>query len=186
MGYCKKDVTPLLTHWSYVFLALTHRHFEMHVDVKMLDCFVNCIWSLTSFRFYQFQLLWNYSSNLSKLCLVQTFPSCNAYVFLNGDMVDICGPVAPFTNFFARNSNLMETSFCCNCAAGHQIATNLCTCHDSKAVVSCTNFVSDHWEWNKVSVKFELRCTNLQRNGAQYDLTLYEDFVAKSMFVRQG
>ena len=22
---CKKDVTPLLTHWSYVFLALTHR-----------------------------------------------------------------------------------------------------------------------------------------------------------------
>ena len=25
MGSCKKDVTPLLTHWSYVFLALTHR-----------------------------------------------------------------------------------------------------------------------------------------------------------------
>ena len=24
MGWCKKDVTPLLTHWSYVFLALTH------------------------------------------------------------------------------------------------------------------------------------------------------------------
>ena len=23
-GLCKKDVTPLLTHWSYVFLALTH------------------------------------------------------------------------------------------------------------------------------------------------------------------
>ena len=23
----KKDVTPLLTHWSYVFLALTHWHF---------------------------------------------------------------------------------------------------------------------------------------------------------------
>ena len=23
--WCKKDVTPLLTHWSYVFLALTHR-----------------------------------------------------------------------------------------------------------------------------------------------------------------
>ena len=26
MGQCKKDVTPLLTHWSYVFLALTHRY----------------------------------------------------------------------------------------------------------------------------------------------------------------
>ena len=25
MGQCKKDVTPLLTHWSYVFLALTHQ-----------------------------------------------------------------------------------------------------------------------------------------------------------------
>ena len=24
MGQCKKDVTPLLMHWSYVFLALTH------------------------------------------------------------------------------------------------------------------------------------------------------------------
>ena len=25
MGLCKKDVTPVLTHWSYVFLVLTHR-----------------------------------------------------------------------------------------------------------------------------------------------------------------
>ena len=30
MGWCKKDVTPLLTHWSYVFLALTHRY-AVHV-----------------------------------------------------------------------------------------------------------------------------------------------------------
>ena len=28
MGLCEKDVTPLLTHWSYVFLALTHRCFN--------------------------------------------------------------------------------------------------------------------------------------------------------------
>ena len=26
MGLCKKDVIPLLTHWSYVFLALTHQY----------------------------------------------------------------------------------------------------------------------------------------------------------------
>ena len=26
MGECKRDVTPLLMHWSYVFLALTHRY----------------------------------------------------------------------------------------------------------------------------------------------------------------
>ena len=25
MALCKKDVTPLLMHWSYIFLALTHR-----------------------------------------------------------------------------------------------------------------------------------------------------------------
>ena len=26
MSQCKKEVTPLLTHWSYVFLAITHRN----------------------------------------------------------------------------------------------------------------------------------------------------------------
>ena len=34
-GWCKKDVTPLLMHWSYVFLALTHRH-----DL-MVRCFMS-------------------------------------------------------------------------------------------------------------------------------------------------
>ena len=32
----------------------------------------------------------------------------------------------------------------CNSVAGHQIATNFCTCHDSTAVVPCTKFCSDH------------------------------------------
>ena len=27
MGWCKKDVTPLLTHWSYIFFALNHRYY---------------------------------------------------------------------------------------------------------------------------------------------------------------
>ena len=34
MDYCKKDITPLLTHWSYVFLALSHRcifHITSHL-----------------------------------------------------------------------------------------------------------------------------------------------------------
>ena len=26
MGPCKKDVAPLLTHWSYIFLALSHQY----------------------------------------------------------------------------------------------------------------------------------------------------------------
>ena len=33
MRWCKKGVTPLLTHWGYVFLALTHRYlkYDSHV-----------------------------------------------------------------------------------------------------------------------------------------------------------
>ena len=31
MGLCKIDVTPLLTHWSYVFLVLTHRYDNLSV-----------------------------------------------------------------------------------------------------------------------------------------------------------
>ena len=31
MGSCKKDLTPLLTHWSYVFLALIHRFYFLAV-----------------------------------------------------------------------------------------------------------------------------------------------------------
>ena len=30
MGWCKECVFPLLTHWSYVFLALTHRYCITH------------------------------------------------------------------------------------------------------------------------------------------------------------
>ena len=26
MGQCKKDITPLLMHWSYIFLALIHQY----------------------------------------------------------------------------------------------------------------------------------------------------------------
>ena len=38
----------------------------------------------------------------------------------------------------------MEISPCHNSIAGHQIATNFCTCHDSTAVVPCAKFCSDH------------------------------------------
>ena len=54
---------------------------------------------------------------------------------------------------FARNSNSIELSPCCNSVAGHQIATNFCAFHDSTAVVSCTKFCSDHGIRIEVSVK---------------------------------
>ena len=34
MGLCKKDVTPLLTHWSYVFLALTHGYLTVELSLS--------------------------------------------------------------------------------------------------------------------------------------------------------
>ena len=49
MGECKKDVNPLLMHWSYVFLALTHRHdvviimisYESYIGVWYKDHNIN-------------------------------------------------------------------------------------------------------------------------------------------------
>ena len=35
MRWCKKDVTSLLTHWSYIIIALTHR-FYIWTDQKFL------------------------------------------------------------------------------------------------------------------------------------------------------
>ena len=41
MGKCKKDVTPLLSHWSYIFLALTHQYLGelMACDCRIRDIF---------------------------------------------------------------------------------------------------------------------------------------------------
>ena len=36
MGLCKKDITPLLTHWSYVFRALTHQYLMSVVHSKCI------------------------------------------------------------------------------------------------------------------------------------------------------
>ena len=42
MGLCKKDVTPLLTQWSYVFLAQTDRLWV--VSYPSSDLFPCCVW----------------------------------------------------------------------------------------------------------------------------------------------
>ena len=47
----------------------------------------------------------------------------------------------------------MENSPWCNSAAVHQIATNVCTCHNSTAVMPCTKFFSDHHIRMKVRMK---------------------------------
>ena len=63
-------------------------------------------------------------------------------------------PWARYTNnFSARKSNSIETSRCRNAVVGHHIATNICTCHDSTAVVPCTKLCSDHGIRVEVRVK---------------------------------
>ena len=42
MGYYKKDITPLLTHWSYVFLARTHEYVGMYDWVVVLSASIIC------------------------------------------------------------------------------------------------------------------------------------------------
>ena len=37
MGYCKKDITPVLTHWSYIFLALT-QHLMLSAQCNTCAC----------------------------------------------------------------------------------------------------------------------------------------------------
>ena len=40
MGLCKKDVTPLLTHWSYIFLALTHWFYNIEQTIQVVTCLI--------------------------------------------------------------------------------------------------------------------------------------------------
>ena len=67
---------------------------------------------------------------------------------------DVCWSQGPVSlTLFCRNLNSMETSPCCNSAAGHQIATNFRTCHDSTAVAPCAKVCSDHCTKIEVRVK---------------------------------
>ena len=74
MGYCKKDVTPLLTHWSYVFLALTHHVmllwgdlmgnilllvsvlYQNLLDIPGLLCTIGCLIKRSSLTFHELDI----------------------------------------------------------------------------------------------------------------------------------
>ena len=74
MAQCKKNVTPLLTHWSYVFLVLTHRYgvigaFLLYMYLVSLRCKLNLVivhaarcrpadsWKVLSFLQWQYQVI---------------------------------------------------------------------------------------------------------------------------------
>ena len=67
----------------------------------------------------------------------------------------------------------METSPCHNSVAGHQIATNFCTCHDSTAVVPCTKFCSDHY------IRIEVR---VKRNFHRIWIAIEKPLVKRALF----
>ena len=51
MGWCKKDVTILLKHWSYIFLALTHWYVHTklrHPDSKVHGANMGPTWVLAA------------------------------------------------------------------------------------------------------------------------------------------
>ena len=67
---------------------------------------------------------------------------------------------------FCPHSNSMETSPCCNYNAGHQIATNICTCHASTAGLE-TKQLLENYETT----------TNLERSSEQN----LDDFVKETI-----
>ena len=80
----------------------------------------------------------------------------------------------------------MKISPCHNSVAGHQIATNFA--HATTAQLSChvPNFVAitvleSRWEWNEISIEFELRWKNRLWNGPLLCLfnPLYAELVIK-------
>ena len=59
MGWCKKDVTSLLTHWSYVFLTLTHRYVMVCIYGR---------WSQWRQRYLE-ELLWRNNIVIIAVCI---------------------------------------------------------------------------------------------------------------------
>ena len=60
-----------------------------------------------------------------------------------------------YVSLLTSNSRLI--SFCCYSISGHPIATNLCTCHDSTAVVACAQFCSDRFV--RIPTKKKMKCS---------------------------
>ena len=125
---------------------------------------LNCALALEINMFVVFILMLQHTYNTQR---------CRKIIVANAGIdLNVLGPVS--LNIFARNSNSMENSPCYNSAAGNQIATNICPCHDSTAVVLFPKFCSDHCirmevRVKKISIEFELRWKSCLWNGAQIE-----------------
>ena len=64
VGWCKKDVTPLLTHWSYVFLALTHGYERCRHSFDIFLHVQGCQTSEKSIIFAQHSWLFSFKTSI--------------------------------------------------------------------------------------------------------------------------
>ena len=66
----------------------------------------------------------------------------------------VMAPGAHFTNnFFCRNSNLMDISFCCRPSCSKVIAITFCTWHNSCDFIPCAKFCNDMLSNSGVTLK---------------------------------
>ena len=74
MGQCKKDVTPLLVHWSYIFLALTHRYLIQSNPSNLYLCSFEMVqfpWAVLKSTVTQSRLI-IFQSLLTVLCTLHS------------------------------------------------------------------------------------------------------------------
>ena len=67
-----------------------------------------------------------------------------------------------YEQFFHRNSNLMDDSFCSHPSCSKMVAMKFCTWHDSLPCAKfCSNMIPYNGvTWNQFSIKFELQWKN--------------------------
>ena len=82
--------------------------------------------------------------------------------------------------FFMHNPNLMQDWFCVNSLLGNQITTEFCTCHDSKAVMACAKFCSDHciriWmisKWNFYTIELQWKNSEMRPRVLLWSTCMY-------------
>ena len=92
MGQCKKDVTPLLTHWSYVYFALTRRYnangswdFHLASSTSLLSLQENlssCLLPTRKWLHKWYQLIEHGMAGCFPHILVASSCSCHSCAFL--------------------------------------------------------------------------------------------------------
>ena len=86
VGWCGADMTPSLTHWSYVFLALTHRFmhvYNMYISLRYFGWFRSQhIWAVRNHVCFGGLVRGRYDSvaNALELCFPCAVPSFYACI----------------------------------------------------------------------------------------------------------